>query len=198
MTSAEAISQRRCVRCSARRIAGRGAASIASASVPEVRADRGGVGIGADAERIEDGGDAGGGDLGVVGDHRAQRVPADLRPRSEVALEMIGMELDQARDDGVAGHVEAGSRERSPSPKSAMRPLGDRKPPVVDHPVRQDQRAFVRTKLSSLHHVPRTVAQAALGSAKARDIDHAVGDALAHVLVVEHADDRRAGARFAG
>ncbi len=67
-----------------------------------------GIVVHADAERIEDGGDPRRGDLGVMGLHGGDRVPADARARRIVALEVVGVELDQARDQPVAVKVDAG------------------------------------------------------------------------------------------
>ena len=61
-----------------------------------------GVLVHADAQGIEHGGDAGGRDLRVMGQHRGDRVPAHFRARRVVAFEMVGVEFDQARDDVVA------------------------------------------------------------------------------------------------
>ena len=67
-----------------------------------------GVVVHADAERIEDGGDPRRGDLGVMGLDRGDRVPADARARRVVALEVVGVELDQTGDQPVAVEVDAG------------------------------------------------------------------------------------------
>ena len=44
--------------------------------------------------------------------HRGERVPAHLRARRVVALEMVGVQFDQAGDQEVAAHVLAGARRR--------------------------------------------------------------------------------------
>ena len=75
---------------------------------PHVRRLELAVVVHADAERIEDGGDPGGGDLRVMGLDRGDRVPADARARRVVALEVVGVELDQPRDQPVAVKVDAG------------------------------------------------------------------------------------------
>ncbi len=73
----------------------------------QILADRGGIRVRTDAERIEDGGDAGGGDLRVVGHDGGEAVPADVVARREVAFEVIGVQLDQTRNERVAAHVDA-------------------------------------------------------------------------------------------
>ena len=64
----------------------------------------------ADAKGIEHGGDAGGGDLRVVGHHRAAGVPEHPRPRHEMRLEMVGVQLDQAGQQKVALAVDPAFR----------------------------------------------------------------------------------------
>ena len=58
-----------------------------------------------DPQRIEHGGDAAGGELAVVGDDSGHRVPVHLGPRHVVRLEMIGVQLDQARKQQIAGQI---------------------------------------------------------------------------------------------
>ena len=58
-----------------------------------------------DAERIEHGGDAGGRDLRVMRLHGGDRVPAHAGTRRVVALEVIGMEFDEARQQVVAVEI---------------------------------------------------------------------------------------------
>lgn len=58
--------------------------------------------IHADAQRIEHGGDAGTRDLGVVGLHGGNRAPAHLGTRRIVGFQVVGMQLDQARQQEVA------------------------------------------------------------------------------------------------
>ena len=64
----------------------------------------------ADPQRVEHGGDAGGGDLGVMGVGGRGRVPAHLRARRVVALEMVGVKLDQAGQQPVALEIDARRR----------------------------------------------------------------------------------------
>ena len=130
---------------------GRGGGLNGIGERPQILAERREVGIGAGAERIVDRGDTGGGDLRVVGDHSAERVPADLWPRGEVALEMIGMELDQAGDDGVASQIKTclGSIALA---KIGDAPLRNRKPPAPDHAVRQDQRGVRQDEAVIVFH----------------------------------------------
>ena len=68
-----------------------------------------GVVVHADAQRVEHGGDAGRRHLGVMRQHRGDRVPAHFRARRVVALEMVGVQFDQPRNDVVAFHVLAGA-----------------------------------------------------------------------------------------
>ena len=51
----------------------------------------------ADADRVADGGDPGGGHLRIVGEHGGVGGPAHARARREQALEIVGVQLDQAR-----------------------------------------------------------------------------------------------------
>ena len=56
----------------------------------------------ADPERVEDGGDPGAGQLGVVGEDRRRLRPAHAGAGLEVALEVVGVKLDQAGAEEVA------------------------------------------------------------------------------------------------
>ena len=60
---------------------------------------------GADAHRVEHGGRAGGRQLRVAGEHGVQRIPLHARPGSEVVLQVVGMQFDQARQQVVAAQV---------------------------------------------------------------------------------------------
>ncbi len=62
----------------------------------------------AETERVEHGGDAGGGALCVVRDHRRARRPARQRARLHLALQVVGMGIDDARDQVVAVEVVGG------------------------------------------------------------------------------------------
>ena len=62
--------------------------------------------VDADAHAIAHRGDAGRRDLPVVRQHRRLRRPAHLRPRLELALEIVGVQLDQARQQIVAVEVD--------------------------------------------------------------------------------------------
>ena len=64
----------------------------------------------ADAQCVEDSGDAGGGNLGVMREHCGEGVPAYLGARRIVPLKMVGMQFDQAWYQEVAAHVLAGAR----------------------------------------------------------------------------------------
>ena len=64
----------------------------------------------ADAEGIEHRGDAGGGDLRVVGHHRAAGVPEHARARHEMRLEMVGVQFDQAGQQIIALAVDPALR----------------------------------------------------------------------------------------
>jgi hypothetical protein len=59
----------------------------------------------AQRQRVEHGRDAGGGDLGVVCHHRRHARPFDAGTRREVLLEIVGMQLDQARHEIVAFEI---------------------------------------------------------------------------------------------
>ena len=50
----------------------------------------------ADADRVADSGDPGGGHLQIVGEHGGVGRPAHARARREQALEIVGVQLDQA------------------------------------------------------------------------------------------------------
>jgi len=56
---------------------------------------------------VEDGGDAGGGHFGVVGQHGGLRREVHLGPGHQVALEVVGVHLHQARQQQVAFAVES-------------------------------------------------------------------------------------------
>ena len=56
----------------------------------------------ADAQGVEDRGDAGAGELGVVGEDRRRLGPDHAGAGLEVALEVVGVELDQAGGEVVA------------------------------------------------------------------------------------------------
>jgi hypothetical protein len=60
---------------------------------------------GADAHRVEHGGRASGRQLRVTGENSVQRIPLHARPRDEVVLEVVGMQLDHARQQVVAAQV---------------------------------------------------------------------------------------------
>ena len=64
-----------------------------------------------DTQRIQHGGDAGGRDLRIIGDHRRDRIPIDLRARHDMGFEMVGVQFDQAGHHKVAlGVLAAGGR----------------------------------------------------------------------------------------
>ncbi len=63
--------------------------------------------IDADADTVAHRGDAGGGDLPVVGEHRGLGRPAHLRARLELALQVVGVQLDQPRQQIVAIEIDA-------------------------------------------------------------------------------------------
>ena len=65
---------------------------------------------GAHAQRVEDGGDAGGGQLGVMGADGGVVRPVDLGARRDVAFEVVGVQLDEARADEVAVAVDRARR----------------------------------------------------------------------------------------
>ena len=64
----------------------------------------------ADADRVADGGDPGGGDLRIVGQHGGVGGPAHARARREQALEIVGVQLDQARHEPVAAEIDRTGR----------------------------------------------------------------------------------------
>ncbi len=106
-------SQRRWVWWSARSRSAARARSIASASGDDLLADARApvlVFVHADAEGIEHRGDAGGGDLRVIGHHRAAGVPEHARARHEMRLEMVGVQFDQAGQQIVALAVDPALR----------------------------------------------------------------------------------------
>ncbi len=78
-----------------------------------------------DAQGIEHGGDAGAGDRRVIGGHRREGVPHHPRARIEMALDMVGMQLDEAGQQVVAAHVQRRAR------RGALADLGDA--PVTHH-----------------------------------------------------------------
>src|SRR5216684_2935151 len=74
-------------------------------------ADLVGAFLAPDAQRIQHRRDAADGELAVIGHHRRYRVPMHLGTRHVVRFDMVGVKLDQARDDEIAGHV-LGARRR--------------------------------------------------------------------------------------
>lgn len=60
----------------------------------------------ADAEGIENRGDARARALGVMGDHGGAGRPARIDARLHLALEVVGMEVDDAGDEQVAGKID--------------------------------------------------------------------------------------------
>ena len=62
-----------------------------------------------DADGVEHGGDARGGDLGVMRLHRGHRVPAHLGARRIMDLEVVGMQFDKARDQVIPVQIGAGA-----------------------------------------------------------------------------------------
>ena len=80
----------------------------------------------ADPQRVEDGGDPGAGQLGVVGEDRRRLGPAHAGAGLEVALEVVGVELDQAGAEEVAA---AGPRPRAARPARRRSPRSGRRGP---------------------------------------------------------------------
>ncbi len=64
------------------------------------------VGGCADTETVEDGGDAAADDLGIVGQGGAHEIPADMGAGIEVFFEMVGMDVDEAGQEIVAGKIQ--------------------------------------------------------------------------------------------
>ena len=85
----------------------------------------------ADADRVADGGDPGRGHLRVVGQHSRIRRPAYAWARVEQSLEIVGMELDQARQQPVPSQFVGAD-------PAALDHLGD--PPVAHDQRTSDHR----------------------------------------------------------
>ena len=85
--------------------------------------------LGADAKRVEDGGDAHAGELRIMGDDRVHMRPVDAGTRGHVALEIIRMQFDQSRRNEIALAVDGAGR--------VARTWIDRR----DHAVAQDDAA---------------------------------------------------------
>ncbi len=66
--------------------------------------------VGAHTQAVEDGGDAGGHDLRVMGLDRRGFVPADAGTRRIVRFQVIGVKFDQPWDQIVALHILANGR----------------------------------------------------------------------------------------
>ena len=64
----------------------------------------------AEAERVEHRGDAGGGALRIMRDHGGARRPARQRARLHLALQVVGVDIDDAGDQVVAVQVARGKR----------------------------------------------------------------------------------------
>ena len=60
----------------------------------------------AERERIQAGGDAGGDERGVMGEHGGHRRPGDADAGHELRIEVVGMQFDQTRQQVVAGEVD--------------------------------------------------------------------------------------------
>ena len=97
----------------------------------------------ADAKGIEHRRDARGGDLRVVGHHRAAGVPDDARARHVMGFEVVGVQLDEAGQQIVASAIEAAARTPSfadfddasafDDDVAGERPLGRHDRRVVEH-----------------------------------------------------------------
>ncbi len=59
----------------------------------------------ADAQRVEDGGHAGGDRLRVMRHQRRKRRPLDARPRQQVTLQIVGVEFDEAGQQQIAVEI---------------------------------------------------------------------------------------------
>jgi hypothetical protein len=60
----------------------------------------------ANAEGIEDGGDAGGCALGVMSDERGPRGPAGIVARLHLAFEVVRVQIDDPRDEVIPVEIE--------------------------------------------------------------------------------------------
>ena len=68
-----------------------------------------GVVVETHAKRVEHRRYSGGGNLCVMGKNSRNWVPADFRPRCVMSFQMVGVKLDQARDQIVALQIVAGA-----------------------------------------------------------------------------------------
>jgi len=66
----------------------------------------------AEAQRVQHRGDAGRGALRVVGNQRRTRGKTRLRPRLDLALEIVGVQVDQAGQQIIAGAIDRCGRSR--------------------------------------------------------------------------------------
>ena len=118
--------------CAARRRARRRLISVASGRAYVRVAGLAAGDQRADAQRVEDGGDAGAGELGVVGEDGRRLGPAHAGARLEVALEIVGVELDQAGgEDSRRRSPRRRRRRAAPVSIAAMRPSRSARLPVT-------------------------------------------------------------------
>ena len=98
---------------------------------------RRGAGDIADAERVEHRGDADGRHLQVVRDQRRQSRPAHGRPRFDMDFQVVGVQLDHARNQPIAAEINGAGSHRSARIDRGNQPVANRDR-AVDHLVSQD------------------------------------------------------------
>jgi len=136
-----------------------------------------------DPQRIEHRGDAAGRELAIIGDYCRERIPEHFRARHVMGLDMIGVQLDQPRNDKIAGHILPRRRRRALAEFRDLS-LRHRDPAGREHAVRQHQaRVGKNERVSVGHHGSGRLC-------KGGDVDDMVGNRVANVLVV---DDRHDG-----
>jgi len=145
----------------------------------------------ADRQRIEDRGDTGGDDLRIMGKYGRQRRPEHPGARHQVLFQIVGVQLDQARNHVVAVAVDSTGCLRRPFVDEPDKTIPGNKcamdDAIVEHDAGVGQNEIIHKKADELR----------LGDLEGAHRKQTGGDAVAHVLVVEDAKHRGArSARF--
>ena len=118
-----------------------------------------------DTKQIQHGCDAAGGELAVTGHHGGGCVPKYFWPRHVMRLEMIGVQLDQARQDQVATGVVATGR-RLAFAEFGDATIGEGDPALFDHAVGENEASVAQNGFRRRSHfsLPQAAAAKAVTS----------------------------------